>query len=83
VDRFTEQKELKSRHGPRTARNIYDKNENSIRNARANRIKLGLDLQGGMYVTLEVNIGENARKKLRKTRMKNFVRSLPQRKRKL
>ncbi len=34
------------------------KNEEAIRNARANRLKLGLDLQGGMYVTLEVNIGE-------------------------
>jgi SecD/SecF fusion protein len=33
-------------------------NEEAIRNARANRLKLGLDLQGGMYVTLEVNIGE-------------------------
>ncbi len=33
-------------------------NEEAIRYARANRLKLGLDLQGGMYVTLEVNIGE-------------------------
>ncbi len=31
-------------------------NEKSIREARAKRIKLGLDLQGGMRVVLEVNI---------------------------
>ena len=35
-----------------------DDNEESIRNAREKRIKLGLDLQGGMYVTLEVNIAQ-------------------------
>ncbi len=34
----------------------YDENGESIRNARANRLKLGLDLQGGMYVTMEVDI---------------------------
>ncbi|MGE5316202.1 MAG: protein translocase subunit SecD [Acidobacteriota bacterium] len=31
-------------------------NEKTIKDARANRIKLGLDLQGGMRVVLEVNI---------------------------
>jgi SecD/SecF fusion protein len=36
----------------------FDTNEASIREARAKRLKLGLDLQGGMYVTLEVNISE-------------------------
>lgn len=36
----------------------FDENEASIRNARDNRLKLGLDLQGGMYVTLEVDIVE-------------------------
>jgi SecD/SecF fusion protein len=32
-----------------------DQHEASIRDARANRIKLGLDLQGGMRIVLEVN----------------------------
>jgi SecD/SecF fusion protein len=36
----------------------FDEHEESIRNARAGRLKLGLDLQGGMYVTLEVDIIE-------------------------
>lgn len=36
----------------------FDDNEESIRNARDARLKLGLDLQGGMYVTLEVDIVE-------------------------
>ena len=34
---------------------FYDDNESSIRDARMKRIKLGLDLQGGMRVVLEVN----------------------------
>jgi SecD/SecF fusion protein len=34
----------------------FDKNEASIRRAREGRLKLGLDLQGGMYVTMEVDI---------------------------
>jgi preprotein translocase subunit SecD len=33
----------------------YEQHENDIRDARAKRIKLGLDLQGGMRVVLEVN----------------------------
>ena len=36
----------------------FDENEESIRSSRENRLKLGLDLQGGMYVTLEVDIVE-------------------------
>jgi SecD/SecF fusion protein len=32
-----------------------DQHETAIRDARANRIKLGLDLQGGMRIVLEVN----------------------------
>jgi SecD/SecF fusion protein len=36
----------------------FDENESSIRNSRNARLKLGLDLQGGMYVTLEVDIIE-------------------------
>ena len=33
----------------------FDEHETDIRSARANRIKLGLDLQGGMRIVLEVN----------------------------
>ena len=36
----------------------FDEHEESIRSARESRLKLGLDLQGGMYVTLEVDIVE-------------------------
>ncbi|MBR9976422.1 MAG: protein translocase subunit SecD [Bacteroidetes bacterium] len=36
----------------------FDENEESIRNSRESRLKLGLDLQGGMYVTMEVDIVE-------------------------
>lgn len=35
---------------------FLEKNEAEIRDARAKRIKLGLDLQGGMRVVLEVNV---------------------------
>ncbi len=35
---------------------FIEKNEAEIRDARAKRIKLGLDLQGGMRVVLEVNV---------------------------
>jgi SecD/SecF fusion protein len=35
---------------------FYEQNESAIRDARAKRIKLGLDLQGGMRVVLEVNV---------------------------
>ncbi|HUI30001.1 MAG TPA: protein translocase subunit SecD [Candidatus Acidoferrales bacterium] len=34
----------------------YDANANSIVDAKLKRIKLGLDLQGGMHIVLEVNI---------------------------
>jgi SecD/SecF fusion protein len=34
----------------------YDANANSIMDAKLKRIKLGLDLQGGMHIVLEVNI---------------------------
>jgi preprotein translocase subunit SecD len=36
--------------------NYYDENANSIVDAKLKRIKLGLDLQGGMHIVLEVNI---------------------------
>jgi SecD/SecF fusion protein len=35
---------------------FIEQNETAIREARAKRIKLGLDLQGGMRVVLEVNV---------------------------
>jgi len=35
---------------------FVEQNETAIRDARAKRIKLGLDLQGGMRVVLEVNV---------------------------
>jgi preprotein translocase subunit SecD len=35
---------------------FVEKNESAIRDARQKRIKLGLDLQGGMRVVLEVNV---------------------------
>ena len=47
--------ELKSLHGIDSVQFLETK-ENEIREARAKRIKLGLDLQGGMRVVLEVNV---------------------------
>jgi SecD/SecF fusion protein len=47
-------KELKSL-GSVDSMSYYDQHETEIRDARANRIKLGLDLQGGMRIVLEVN----------------------------
>lgn len=35
---------------------FVDQHDNAIRDAKTNRIKLGLDLQGGMRVVLEVNV---------------------------
>ena len=37
---------------------FFDKNGNDVIKARENRIKLGLDLQGGMYVIMEVDIAK-------------------------
>ena len=36
--------------------NYYDENANGIMDAKLKRIKLGLDLQGGMHIVLEVNV---------------------------
>ncbi|MGO9480595.1 MAG: protein translocase subunit SecD [Candidatus Kryptoniota bacterium] len=36
--------------------NYYDENVNSIIDTKLKRIKLGLDLQGGMHIVLEVNV---------------------------
>jgi len=46
---------LKQLHGPDSLA-FVEKHEEEIREARAKRIKLGLDLQGGMRVVLEVNV---------------------------
>jgi preprotein translocase subunit SecD len=51
------QKQLKTL-GSRDSARYFDENEKSIRDSRGKRLKLGLDLQGGMYVTLEVSIGD-------------------------
>jgi preprotein translocase subunit SecD len=49
--------------------------DESIRNARAKRLKLGLDLQGGMYVVMEVNTAK-LMEKLAKDPDKNFTAAL-------
>ena len=36
--------------------NYYDEHANSIVDSRLKRVKLGLDLQGGMHIVLEVNV---------------------------
>ena len=48
-------KELAARTGADSLAFLND-NEQAIREARAKRIKLGLDLQGGMRVVMEVNV---------------------------
>jgi SecD/SecF fusion protein len=48
-------KELRSLSGPDSLKYVDD-HELDIRDARGKRIKLGLDLQGGMRVVLEVNV---------------------------
>ncbi len=48
-------KELAARTGADSLAFLND-NEQAIRDARAKRIKLGLDLQGGMRVVMEVNV---------------------------
>jgi len=49
------QKDLHARTGADSLAFLND-NEADIRDARAKRIKLGLDLQGGMRVVMEVNV---------------------------
>jgi SecD/SecF fusion protein len=48
-------RQLSQLHGPDSL-TFVEQHENEIRENRAKRIKLGLDLQGGMRVVLEVNI---------------------------
>ncbi|MAT38967.1 MAG: protein translocase subunit SecD [Ectothiorhodospiraceae bacterium] len=54
----------------------YEEHEEGITDARAQRIKLGLDLQGGMYVTLEVNVAEMLEKmaKNRDEKLREIIR---------
>ena len=52
---YTYRKELSTKVG-QDSLDYYSKNEESMREARAKRLKLGLDLQGGMRVVLEVNV---------------------------
>ncbi len=47
--------ELRNLHGEDSVK-YFEQNETAIRDARLKRIKLGLDLQGGMRVVLEVNV---------------------------
>jgi len=47
--------QLKELHGPDSLQ-FVENNETDLRENRAKRIKLGLDLQGGMRVVLEVNV---------------------------
>ncbi len=49
--------ELSSLHGQDSLQ-FVDSHESQIRDDRAKRIKLGLDLQGGMRVVLEVNVAK-------------------------
>ncbi|MEW6062598.1 MAG: protein translocase subunit SecD, partial [Bacteroidota bacterium] len=51
------EKELASRTGDDSLQYLNE-HEAEIREARAKRIKLGLDLQGGMRVVLEVDIAK-------------------------
>lgn len=52
---YNYKKELSTRVG-QDSLDYYTQNEESIRDARTKRLKLGLDLQGGMRVVLEVNV---------------------------
>jgi preprotein translocase subunit SecD len=54
---YTLSQELKNLHGDDSLKFI-DERETDIRDARAKRVKLGLDLQGGMRVVLEVNVAK-------------------------
>lgn len=54
-DDYQYQSELAQLSGKDSAR-YYDEHEKDIRYARTHRLKLGLDLKGGMYVTMEVDV---------------------------
>ncbi len=54
-DDYQYQSKLEKLSGEDSAR-YYDEHEKDIRYARTHRLKLGLDLKGGMYVTMEVDV---------------------------
>lgn len=54
---YNYQQEIKSRKGQDSI-TYFSENEKSIRENRTKRLKLGLDLQGGMYVTMEVDVAQ-------------------------
>lgn len=51
-------KDIKNLANAQDSTAFFDKYSNDILKARENRIKLGLDLQGGMYVIMEVDIAK-------------------------
>ncbi len=51
-------KEISNLKNAQDSAAFFDKYSNDILKARDNRIKLGLDLQGGMYVIMEVDIAK-------------------------
>lgn len=51
-------KDIKKLANQQDSAAFFDKYSNDILKARDNRIKLGLDLQGGMYVIMEVDIAK-------------------------
>lgn len=51
-------KDIKNLSNAQDSAAFFDKYSNDILKARENRIKLGLDLQGGMYVIMEVDIAK-------------------------
>ncbi|MEO8513075.1 MAG: protein translocase subunit SecD [Ignavibacteria bacterium] len=51
-------KDIKKLTNQQDSAAFFDKYSNDILKARDNRIKLGLDLQGGMYVIMEVDIAK-------------------------
>ncbi len=51
-------KDIKKLANQQDSTAFFDKYSNDILKARDNRIKLGLDLQGGMYVIMEVDIAK-------------------------
>ena len=60
-------KEIKKLTNAEDSAAFFDKYSNDILKARDNRIKLGLDLQGGMYVIMEVDIGKLLNRPCKKT----------------
>ncbi len=67
INDLNHQQKLKSLTGKeKDSLAYYSSNEKSIRENRAKRLKLGLDLQGGMYVTMEVDVEQLLEKMAKK-----------------